>query len=64
MTAGEVRALRERTGQGLPDCREMVASLSQRVEKLESLGSPKDALACLRFPCRSCQSAVRPKCVR
>jgi hypothetical protein len=77
ITAGDVRALRERTGQGLQDClealkkyggdmeaaaawlqgprrervgwgeiaelREMIASLSQRVEKLESLGSPKDA---------------------
>lgn len=77
ITAGDVRALRERTGQGLPDCREalkkyggnmeaaaawlqgprrervgwgeiaelreMVASLSQRVEKLESLGIPKNA---------------------
>ena len=74
--AGDVRALRERTEQGLTDClealqksggdmdaaaawlqaprrervgwgeiaelREMIASLSQRVEKLESLGSPKD----------------------
>jgi len=77
ITAGDVRALRERTGQGLTDClealkkyggdmeaaaawlqgprrervgwgeiaelREIVASLSQRVEKLEALGSPKDA---------------------
>jgi hypothetical protein len=77
ITAGNVRALRERTGQGLKDClealqksggdtdaaaawlqaphrervgwgeiaelREMVAFLSQRVEKLEALVSAKDA---------------------